>query len=254
MLSFLRVWRIWIPLLASMLVLALMIANSKAFEDCVDGDYAANAVRCGVGFVATKEGEDLIVALGTIWIAIFTGTLWHATTNLWRSTDRLAFGTERSAERQLRAYVFLDPVDEFTFVRRPSTIATVEVEIHVKNLGATPAHEVVADSWMTMDVWPMPQEFSFVGPPGTEPTTKSVLPPGGTVHFHTGTSRPFSDAELAEIQNGNRRLYIFGQIRYTDTFNRPHWTNFCQASTALGREGFRTAMAKCDRHNDADTD
>jgi len=157
-----------------------------------------------------------------------------------------------AARRQLRAYIFLDPAKEFTFVRRPSTTATMEVEIHVKNLGATPAHDVIGESWVTLDVWPMPADFSFTGPLDDGPRSPDVIPPGGRSHFHTGSSRPLTAEEFAAVQSGALRVYIYGAIRYKDAFDRHHWTNFCQASTALGREGFTTAMAKCDRHNDAD--
>lgn len=188
----------------------------------------------------------------TAALAAITGALAVFTAFLWGATKRLVGGSEETARRQLRAYVFLDPEKEFTFVRKPSVTATVETEIHVKNLGLTPAYDVFCHSWMTVDVWPLPENFVFVGPSGDEPLTRSVVPPGGLVHFHTGTCRPFTPDELAAVESGARRLYIYGQITYTDTFGRQHWTNFCQGSTALGREGFRTALAKCDRHNDTD--
>jgi hypothetical protein len=185
---------------------------------------------------------------GYYWgIGAFTAFLWGA-------TKRLVGGSEHTARQQLRAYVFLDPEKEFTFVRKPSVTATDETEIHVKNLGLTPAYDVICHSWMTVDVWPLPDSFEFVGPAGDGPLARSVVPPGGLVHFHTGTSRPFTPNELTAIESGALRLYIYGQITYTDTFGRQHWTNFCQGSTALGREDFRTALVKCDRHNDTDRD
>jgi hypothetical protein len=211
------------------------VKQPPSYRKTEDGGSEATDVT----FVGLKLGEAMLVFV-TVWLVLVTRDLVR--------------GAENTAKRQLRAYVFLDPAKEFTFVRRPSTTATVEVEIHVKNLGLTPAHDVVADSWMTVGHWTLAQEFMFTGPPGDAPHTRSVVPPGGSVHFHTGTVRPFTPEELSALENGELRVYIYGQIRYNDAFNRPHWTNFCQASTALGREGFTTAMAKTDRHNDADTD
>jgi hypothetical protein len=187
-----------------------------------------------------------------LWIKPGEWLIGGVTFLLWLSTQLLVREAKATSRRQLRAYVFLDPAKEFSFVRKPSTTATVEIEIHVKNLGATPAHDLIVESWMTIDIWPMPKEFTFIGPPGVGPVSKSVVPPGGLAHFHAGTAKPFTVAELAAIQNGDLCLYIYGSIKYKDAFNRPHWTNFCQGSTTLGKEGFRTAMAKCDRHNDTD--
>jgi hypothetical protein len=201
--------------------------TEKRINDCLIAKYTVN------------------LAMFTKWLVIVTGLL--AGFGLWQ-----VIISRNAARRQLRAYVFLDPDKEFSFVRKPSTTATVEVEIHVKNLGTTPAHELFVESWMTVDAWPMPKEFAFVGPSGEGPVNHSVIPPGGVAHFHVGTARPFNAAELAAIEKGDLCLYIYGSIKYRDAFNRRHWTNFCQGSTALGKEGFRTAMAKCDRHNDAD--
>lgn len=138
-------------------------------------------------------------------------------------------------------------------MRKASATATVDVEIHVKNLGATPAFDVMGLSWMTMAKWPLPKSFTFSGP-STGPAATSMIPPGGIAHYHTGTSRPLTTEELAAVERGDLRLYIYGQIRYTDVFGHAHWTNFCHASTSLGKQGFSTAMVKCDQNNDADRD
>jgi hypothetical protein len=171
---------------------------------------------------------------------------------LWISTQLLVREAKATSRRQLRAYVFLDPAKEFTFARKMSTAAAVEVEIHVKNLGATPAHEVIGFAWVHLDVWPLPQTFQFTGPIVGEPSKKSVIPPGAATHYHTGAARPLTAEEMAAVERGDLSIYIYGRIEYKDAFNRPHWTNFCFATTALGKEGFSTAIAKCDRHNDAD--
>jgi hypothetical protein len=201
---------------------------------------------------AEKRINDCLIAKYTVSLAMFTKWLVIVTAMLAGFGLWQVIISRNTARRQLRAYVFLDPAKAFTFVRRPSTATTVEIEIHIKNLGATPAHDLVTKSWITVDVWPMPKEFAFTGPPGEGPVSNSVVPPGGTAHFHVGTGRPFTVTELAAIEKGDLRVYIYGSIKYKDAFNRPHWTNFCQASTALAKEGFSTAMAKCDRHNDAD--
>lgn len=221
-------------------------------DESQPGDKPAKAWL--VWFVDLFEAHDKFwVAFGTVIIAAFTTILGFSTVFLWRATRRLVLGAEDTARRQLRPYVFLDPQKEMTFVRHPSTDHTVEIEIHVKNLGLTPAHDVVGISWVALERWPLPEGFSFEGPMIEDhPVTRSVIPPNGTAHYHTGSARPMTPAEMAAIDSGELRLYVYGHIHYTDSFGRPHWTNFCHGSTTLGKQGFRTAMAKSDRHNDAD--
>lgn len=49
--------------------------------------------------------ENFLVALGTLVTAAFTAILGAATMGLWIATRRLVKGADRTAERQLRAYV-----------------------------------------------------------------------------------------------------------------------------------------------------
>jgi hypothetical protein len=225
--------------------------NERGQQDLVEGIAALfvsiiNRYRLCTGDFVHANGESIIAAF-TVIIALSTIALWSATASLVK-------GAEDASRRQLRPYVFLDPEKEMTFVRHPSITETVEVEIHVRNMGLTPAHNVLGISWMALEKWPLPNGFNFVGPIDDRPVTRSVIPPNGIVHYHTGTGRPMTPDELAAVESGALCLYIYGHIHYTDSFGHPHWTNFCHASTNLGKQGFRTAMAKCDRHNDADRD
>lgn len=227
--------------------------SSGGNEEKAQTDDKPSISRTG-WFISIFETHDKFwVAFGTIVIAAFTAILGFSTIFLWRATRQLVVGAEDTARRQLRPYVFLDPQKEMTFVRHPSISETVEIEIHVRNLGLTPAHDVIGIGWVALEKWPLPDSFTFVGPfIEDQPVTRSVIPPNGMAHYHTGSARSMTPAELAAIESGELRLYVYGHIHYADSFGRPHWTNFCHASTALGKQGFRTATAKCDRHNDAD--
>lgn len=198
-----------------------------------------------------KPEKDWWYKFSTDPIATFTGLLFIATVLLWWSTRCLVIGTEKTAQKQLRAYVFLDPVKEMTFVSKPSTSSTIEIEIHVKNVGLTPAHDVLCESWVTLDVWPLPSTFNFFDQKSVEPKSRHIIPPGGIKHYHTGSSRSLNDKELADVHNDKLRVYIYGRITYKDSFGNLYYTNFCHASTSLGKLGFKSAIALCDRHNDA---
>jgi hypothetical protein len=93
---------------------------------------------------------ERIIAAFTVVLGIATGILGIATWKLWRATDALVTGADKTAERQLRAYVSIEPVglQDFVADRRP------RVTFIVKNIGQTPAHRVriVGD----MDIFPHP--------------------------------------------------------------------------------------------------
>jgi hypothetical protein len=72
-------------------------------------DWAAIYNRCA-GHVA-YEYRDVLTALATVLIALFTLTLWLSTRSLWQVSDNTLRHAERTAEQQLRAYVFLDKID-----------------------------------------------------------------------------------------------------------------------------------------------
>lgn len=182
--------------------------------------------------------------LPQILLVVFTGTLW------W-STRQLVKGAETNAERQLRAYVFLDPANELTIARRPSSVETFEVAINVKNTGLTPAYKVVGYCWTHLGGWPLPEDFNFAGPLTSEPDTHTILAAGAVTSFHTGTSRPLTSEELQSLQSGALRLYMYGHVTYVDAFGKARVTTFCRASTAEGASGYATALAATRLHNDA---
>ena len=184
-------------------------------------------------------------------LVIFTGLLFASTVLLWWHTRQLVLGADKTAERQLRAYVFLDPENEMTFVSPASTTSTIEIEIHVRNTGLTPAYDVVGESWVALDVWPIPENFNFSGPPSGQPDNRFIIPPNSRIHYHTGTARPMTAQELAAMESGTACIYVYGRISYRDAFDKPRYTNFCYASTTLHKLGYTKTLAMSDRHNDA---
>jgi len=54
--------------------------------------------------------------------------------------------------------------------------------------------------------------------------------------------------DVDNLNTGGYYVYIFGEIRYSDVFNRPHETDFC-----WWRQGIEELeFTQCDKHNTAD--
>lgn len=182
----------------------------------------------------------------------FTGMLWLATHRLWGATRKLVENAELTSQRQLRAYVFLDPDREIRIVKPVSTTELFEVDITVRNGGLTPAYEVEGSCWVTLERWPLQGEDQLPKVESLDgPRSKHFLPNGGTLHYHTGTARPLTAEELDAVLRGDLRIYIYGSVSYRDTFGFQRETRFCFASTTEGRQGHATAIARCHLHNEA---
>jgi hypothetical protein len=91
-----------------------------------------------VRFVETRD--KFINAFSTILMLIVTGFVAYATFSLYGATRDLVIGAEKTAERQLRAYVYvLPPPQGISAVIAGSSQRTV---VALRNSGQTPAYEM----------------------------------------------------------------------------------------------------------------
>lgn len=198
-------------------------------------------------FVRSVEGlHEFWVAFGTIIIAAFTAILGVGTFLLWSATRNLVKGAKHTAERQLRAYINID-IEKIDL----STTALTEVVLRVTNVGQTPAYELVANSWVDLRPWPYSPNGRFEGPPDPNLPAKSIINPSQARRFKTGSARPLTEQELADVALGTRkRLYVYGLVTYKDTFGHPRFAEFCLAVKTAPGEKVDTAY--CRQHNKAD--
>lgn len=167
-----------------------------------------------IGDFLTKE-HGFITALATIVLAAFTIRLW------W-STDKLAAEAKSTAERQLRAYVFVES-SRISNWEQPENI---EIKIIIKNFGQTPATDFRIRQMTCVAAFPP------IAIP--EPTQQAMadmenfgsLAPQGAVTT-TIEHATFSPADREGITNGTRAFYVRGVIKYTDAFQRERTTSFC---------------------------
>jgi hypothetical protein len=195
-----------------------------------------------------ERNEKFITATSTIFIAAFTVLLAFATFFLWsatlslvedakhsgeensrnmqaaiaeskRSADaaRDAVGiAERTAERQLRAYVGL--VLGHVLINEPEA-GKIQAWIRFKNHGLTPAYKVRV--WFTFSRMPTDSDpFSGVGIADNE----AVLPPGGVATVTATLPNP--PGAMESVKNGTYSFYIWGRVEYVDAFDSPRYVNF----------------------------
>jgi hypothetical protein len=171
-----------------------------------------------------KVTDTLLVAF-TLVLALATGLLW-------RATDKLVEGAEKTAERQLRAYIHIEKA-KLTFVDDKWILLT-----RIRNFGQTPAHDVRwARTALVVD-WN-----------GGNPTLR---PPGENETDQLGSMGPREDYFEAELLDdpkdktkltdltvtanadptvkatpATKALFLVGTIKYKTVFGSDdHTTNF----------------------------
>jgi len=157
-------------------------------------------------------------------------------------THQLVVDGRNTAERQLRAYVFVNTV---TLSYQPNQAPRAKITI--KNSGQTPAYKVT--HWSAMNV----AEFPLKKPP-PPPSTKATidnLPPGGGSDNVIVMMRPINIDDVTAFGLHTAALYVVGHIDYTDAFNIRRCTGYRQyVGGDVGFNGQQMAIAA--EGNDAD--
>jgi hypothetical protein len=204
----------------------LILMTSPSFQACVQyhdenggngspQEYASllvyyRIVRPCLGEWLHKNGDALI--------ALFTIILGIATWLLWRATQSLVKGAEKTAERQLRAYVFLE--NAFFETTGADTWA---MSYRIKNFGQTPAHKVKVAYIAKVVEWK--GEKTEIPQPDIDGGMAfgSMAPSGDfvddDVHFN-------GECSLHDLNSRAKAIYLVGVIKYIDVFEVSRWTRF----------------------------
>jgi hypothetical protein len=176
-------------------------------------------------------------------IAAFTGLLFFATVALWSATRRLVSGAEQTAERQLRAYVFVEDglIKGFRGItaKPPLQMApggnwTFIIQVDIKHYGQTPAHHLT--TWFDADIRAA-GEPRFTG--AAQLKERSPLGPGSIRRaIPTKTLTP---EQVEAVRKGDSIFWVWGRAEYVDVFGNMRWLEFwCRnGDAAEGEHGDR---------------
>jgi hypothetical protein len=132
------------------------------------------------------------------------------------------FVMRRTAQRQLRAYICVESGD----IELVNAGAGVRAQIRVKNFGQTPAHKAV--SWASVRVFDAESPvFSMTR--SERPAFRAMIGPTAVTLISRLVA--ISPADLAAIQAGTKRIFVWGRVEYTDAFNRRRWFLFHHRSS-----------------------
>lgn len=190
-------------------------------------------------------------------IAVFTAFLFVATVLLYAATKALVRGADKTAERQLRAYVNVSEVyvDQLTRAQHtvtPETFQNIDtknpravynamfygfiVRCTIKNSGQTPAKAMCSSFNCSIMSMPSQGACDFED---TEPPEGPIdLGPGVTYELK---SRPIPVDTIQTLVGGAAKIYAWGWIEYDDIF----------ADTPRRRSEFCLEIAVGSDHNGA---
>ena len=181
----------------------------------------------------------------------------------------------KTAERQLRAYIFIENVnmaDASLIPRIPATSFTPSdpfsasgiaagapatrprgipgASWNIRNFGQTPASKVA--HWGKLDVLPISQEASLVPPPIHPKAARASIAPTGTSSKTEWFHRALSEQEISEIWAGTRAVYIYGRVEYKDAFKRDRVTTYRLRYTGAAYPPIAAPVFNyCEEGNDA---
>lgn len=170
-----------------------------------------------------------------------TFLLFVATLALWLATRRLVRSAEKTAERQLRAYVSIDGAA----IMNVASGQTPKAVIDFKNFGQTPAYNVT--HWQVIT---KPQIFHqsddpFRLPPADLYRSNAIIGPTSGMKMCSTANRHLTDEEFTGLADGTLAMYVFGEIRYRDAFGEDRFMRYRRMLGGhTGVEGNRLAATQ----------
>ncbi len=84
----------------------------------------------------------------------------------------------------------------------------------------------------------------------------AVIRPGGIIPVYRNYDGALSEADIQAIKSGEKRIYVFGEIRYMEPGAAEHATEFCHVYYGMEMsarfDGYEAAQARyCESHNEA---
>jgi hypothetical protein len=249
-----RYWKFATFVVAILALVVLVVGTSEAFKNCIkerktrdayktldeNTSFISRAIKrvdlnrvCAGDFADKDNGA--ITAVFTVFLTIVTGGL------VWIGHQQIA-----TSRAQLRAYVLVS--------KSVVTTAFPEAQVTIKNSGQTPAYNVINVGGFAMDRYPPPPTLDLIisdGEFASPARSREVLGPGdSSVSVVSAARPPLTAPEKASLANGTCIIYVYGEIRYRDTFGREQWTKYrFMMGGPVGVRGGQ--LAACEEGNEA---
>ncbi len=213
---------------AFLAVVEWSLLASPGFDACVIGETEAKAqqpneqpnpspvgimIRCGWSVLG--ENQDAAVAVATIFMALFTGTLWWATIKMQRVSEETLVHLRREFEAEHRPWIPADVQVEGGWRWTREGDGRVALRFMLRNVGRSPATNVEIEPRM------FPLGWGFPDPPTAQKelslsVRRGPISPGqgmGLTLFPDSPPRPFiydiavGAADIKRSQQAFKEMY-----------------------------------------------
>ena len=199
--------------------------------------------------------------------AVFTFALFAVTLLLFFATRGLVKSAERTAVRQLRAYVFCNNVtfvdsgrlaqaaDQMnrgelkTMLPRLSAPNIPVALISIRNSGQTPAYGLAHFAYIDVMETRVEHAINIPEIPANAPRNPLGAGAEATKNLDRG---PLTQQDIADILTATRAIYVFGRIDYRDAFGRNRWSTYKLRYTGVYPPVDFPTLTYCDTGNEAD--
>ncbi len=200
-------------------VVLVCLATERGFPD-----------DAGKTFQNSGSWSEGVTACATVIIALFTFTLWRATTRQGKLTKEALIADKR-------AFVFANDVSSFWELDPTSGHYNWRFRPVWENSGETPSKKLRVYCACELRNTPLPTGFDFnqlATPAGT-----GLVPPkshklGGVAPAWPAAA--ITPQDILDTQAGKKFIYLWGWVRYFDVFPRTpeHITRFCWQILPVG--------------------
>jgi hypothetical protein len=146
----------------------------------------------------------------------------------------------KQSRQELRAYIHTDikarKMDELNLIMRgipgiknpPNELI---YDVAFQNHGQTPAHKITVHADSVVEKYPHPDVTKFDSDELHDYVTQKLefatsLGPGAKSNIMVILKKKISAEDIGLLQLRNKAIYVFGQIRYLDSFGMKRHTNF----------------------------
>jgi len=175
--------------------------------------------------------QAMIALIGlVVLIAAFAASVWAAMAAIRaaEAADETLDHARKTAERELRAYVFVEDAKIAVIgemAQEDKIVGAVwRASYTVKNAGSTPAHKVKVLDCLTVQDWipdrlPLPMSDDYFG---------SMAPNGDVIDADSDdlTTNP-ADGAAVTSKEATKAVFLVGKIFYDDVFGFARETDFC---------------------------
>lgn len=154
-----------------------------------------------------------------IGVVLLGATLWE-TRKAAQAAEEVVTVTRHTAERQLRAYISVEPDGVSTF--NPPTHVVARVKFHnvgaifAKNVSTFVTHQLNTNGELTVESLPVDE---------TKLSGNNVIAPTAELLYAT---EAISKGDIDKKKHSKTLyLYVWGMVRYHDGFTDGRWTKFC---------------------------